>query len=146
MARTGILCAVGFWILFDVCTTFSGIYARAALPGVDPRLAYPLLADLVLPAGLKGLFVVGLLATIMSTLDAYSFVGATSLSHDLLRRVLRPSSSDRGVVWATRLGVLLTSGAGDASSRSASRSRSSRSGRPSARSAPRPSWCPCCSG
>jgi SSS family solute:Na+ symporter len=110
VARTGILCAIGFWVLFDVCTTFSGIYARAALPGVDARLAYPLLADLVLPAGLKGLFVVGLLATIMSTLDAYSFVGALSLSHDLLRRALRPAASDRRVVWATRLGLLLTSG------------------------------------
>jgi solute:Na+ symporter, SSS family len=109
VARTGIFCAVGFWFLFDVCTTFSGIYARAALPGVDARLAYPMLADRVLPSGLKGLFVVGMLANIMSTLDAYSFVGATSLSHDLLRRV-QPKSSDRRIVWFTRLGILVTSG------------------------------------
>jgi len=108
VARLGILCSVGFWALFDVCTTFAGIYARAALPGVDPKLAYPLLADQVLPAGLKGLFVVGLLATIMSTLDAYNFVGATSLSHDLFRRAVRPGASDRSMVWVTRAGILGT--------------------------------------
>lgn len=110
VARNGILWAVGFWFLFDVCTTFSGIYARAALPGVDPKLAYPLLADLVLPPGLKGLFIVGLLSTIMSTLDAYNFVGAMSVSHDLFRRALRPGASDRSMVWTTRLGIVFTSG------------------------------------
>jgi SSS family solute:Na+ symporter len=108
VARLGIVCSVGFWFLFDVCTTFAGLYARAALPGVDPRLAYPLLADAILPSGLKGVFVVGLLATVMSTLDSYCFVGAMSLSHDLFRRTLRPQASDRAMVGATRLGIALT--------------------------------------
>jgi SSS family solute:Na+ symporter len=106
-ARTGILCAVGFWVLFDVCTTFSGIYARAALPGVDPKLAYPLLANLVLPVGLKGLYVAGLLSTIMSTFDAYVFVGGTAIGHDVVRRGLR-REDERSVVGATRLGMVAT--------------------------------------
>ncbi len=107
VARTGILCAVGFWALFDVCTTFSGIYARAALPGVDPKLAYPLLAELVLPSGLKGLFVAGLLATIMSTFDAYVFVGGTAIGHDVIRRGLG-REGDRAVVAGTRAGMAAT--------------------------------------
>lgn len=107
VARTGILCAVGFWALFDVCTTFSGIYARAALPGVDPKLAYPLLADLVLPSGLKGLFVAGLLSTVMSTFDAYVFVGGTAIGHDLVGRG-RGRGGERGVVRSTRLGIVVT--------------------------------------
>ena len=110
IAKHGILIAVGFWALFDVCTTFGGLYARAALPGVDPRLAYPLLADLLLPAGLKGVFVCGLLATAMSTVDSYCFVGALGLSHDLYRRTLNPGASDRAMVRATRLGILATGG------------------------------------
>ncbi len=107
-ARRGILLAVGFWALFDVCTTFGGLYARAALPDVDPRLAYPMLADTLLPAGLKGIFVSGLLATAMSTVDSYCFVGAMSLSHDLYRRTLNPEAGDRQMVSATRLGILAT--------------------------------------
>ena len=110
VARNGILLAVGFWMLFDVCTTFGGLYARAALPGVDPRMAYPMLADALLPAGAKGIFVTGVLATIMSTVDSYCLVGAMSLSHDLVRRTLRRGNGEGDVVLHTRIGVVLTAG------------------------------------
>ena len=109
-ARRGVLGAVLFWLMFDVCTTFTGLYARAALPNIDARLAYPLLADLLLPVGLKGLFFAGVLATIMSTVDSYCFVGAMTLGHDLFRRTLRPEASAERVVLVTRLGVLATAG------------------------------------
>ena len=108
VARNGILLAVGFWMLFDVCTTFGGLYARAALPGVDPRMAYPMLADTLLPSGAKGIFVTGVLATIMSTVDSYCLVGAMSLSHDLIRRTL--GGGEDKVVLHTRLGVVVTGG------------------------------------
>ena len=110
VARNGVLLAVGFWMLFDVCTTFGGLYARAVLPGVDPLLAYPMLADTLLPAGIKGIFFAGVLATIMSTVDSYCLVGAMSLSHDLIRRTLRRGSGEGDVVLHTRLGVVLTGG------------------------------------
>jgi SSS family solute:Na+ symporter len=101
---------VVFWLMFDVCTTFTGLYARAALPGIDARLAYPLLAEMLLPVGLKGLFFAGVLATIMSTVDSYCFVGAMTLAHDLFRRTLRPGASAERVVLVTRLGILATAG------------------------------------
>jgi SSS family solute:Na+ symporter len=110
VARLGILLAIGFWLLFDVCTTFGGIYARAALPGVDPRLAYPLLADRLLPPGVKGFFFSGLLATIMSTVDSYCFVGAMALSHDLRLVRTDPTSAagEASTIRRTRLGIVLT--------------------------------------
>jgi Na+/proline symporter len=46
----------------------------------------------------------------MSTVDSYCLVGAMSLSHDLLRRTLRPDAGDGLLVSATRVGVLLTGG------------------------------------
>lgn len=111
VARRGVLLAVGFWVLFDVCSTFGGLYARAALgPGADARLAYPLLAGQLLPAGLRGLFFVGLLATAMSTIDSYCFIGAMTLGHDILRRTLRPELDDATLVRSTRWGVALTAG------------------------------------
>ncbi|MCC6750705.1 MAG: sodium:solute symporter family protein [Deltaproteobacteria bacterium] len=108
VARLGVLCSIGFWMLFDVCTTFTGLYARAALPTADPRLAYPLLANRLLPPGVKGIFFVGLLATVMGTVDSYCFVAATTLSHDFFRRTLRPDATDETVVRTTRWALLFT--------------------------------------
>lgn len=108
VARRGVLMAVGFWALFDICSVFGGLYARAALPHADPRLAYPLMAAQLLPAGLRGLFFVGLLATAMSTIDSYCFVGAMTLGHDLLRRTFAPQLDDKQVVRSTRWGIALT--------------------------------------
>jgi SSS family solute:Na+ symporter len=106
IARNGILIAIFFWVLFDVCTTFGGLYARAALPFWNPSSAYAVLGGLILPAGLESLFWVAILASAMSTIDSYCFVGAMTISVDLFP----PSkeTTDRDLVRKTRAGVFLT--------------------------------------
>ncbi len=75
-ARNGILVSVVFWFLFDAMTVSTGMVARALLPDLDqPALAYPALAVLILPDGLRGVFFVGLFATIMSTLTSMLMLG-----------------------------------------------------------------------
>ncbi len=114
IATRGILLAIGFWMLFDICTTFSGIYARAAetsgmLMGVtDHKLAYPMFADSILPPIAKGIFFTGMIATIMSTVDSYCFVGATTLGRDLYQKLLRPHATEKQVIRVTRLGEIFT--------------------------------------
>jgi solute:Na+ symporter, SSS family len=85
-ARNGIFYSIGFWMLFDFLTCFAGLYAFAILGGglEQPVLAYPILADQILPAGIKGLFFLSLLATIMSTLDSYLFISGQTLGRDYL--------------------------------------------------------------
>jgi len=79
-----VLVSVGFWVLFDGLTTLTGMFARVLLPGLEhPVEAYPALADLVLPPVARGAFYVGMLATVMSTVESYLFVGATTLGFDL---------------------------------------------------------------
>jgi SSS family solute:Na+ symporter len=86
-ARRGIAAAIGFWIVFDFLTTTAGLYARALIPNLsDPVQAFPALAQLVLPGFWQGMFTVGLLATIMSTVDSYAFIGAVTLGRDLIGR------------------------------------------------------------
>jgi len=87
-ARKGIFISIGFWIGFDFLTCFAGLYAFAILgDGLEnPVMAYPLLADQILPFGLKGLFFVALLATIMSTLDSYLFISGQTLGRDYLSK------------------------------------------------------------
>ena len=87
VARNGILISILFWILFDFLTTFCGMYARAVLPELsNPAAAYPALAAQLLPAGLMGLIILAMMATIMSTVDSYMFLAATTISHDLFWR------------------------------------------------------------
>lgn len=87
VARGGIAAAIGLWLVFDFLTTTAGLYARAALPDLaDPVQAFPALAARVLPGFWQGVFMVGLLATIMSTIDSYAFIAAVTLGRDVIGR------------------------------------------------------------
>lgn len=112
-ARNGIFISIGFWIFFDFLTCFAGLYAFAILGGglENPVLAYPILADHILPVGIKGLFFVSLLAIIMSTLDSYLFISGQTLGRDYLRAyfpAVDPTLLTRaGILLSALLGILL---------------------------------------
>jgi len=87
VARNGILWSIPFWFLFDALTATAGLYARAVVPGLDqPVMAYPLLAEAVLPPVAKGMFYAGMLATILSTLNTLALVSGTMLGRDIIGR------------------------------------------------------------
>lgn len=104
-ARNGILISVGFWFVFDFLTTATGLYARALLNDIDPVLSYPLLSHHLLPPLLSGLFLTGLLATIMSTLDSTFLLSAITLGHDFFGR-MAPDSAPK--VRYTQWGLLIS--------------------------------------
>lgn len=85
-ARRGILLATLIWVAFDFCTTFGAFYARAALPNADSSTAYLVYSVQLLPPGLRGFFLAGILATILSTLDSYLFLSGTVVAYDLAPR------------------------------------------------------------
>jgi solute:Na+ symporter, SSS family len=108
VARRGVLISVLFWLAFDLMTTTAGLYARALLPGLeDPVLAFPALAQQVLPPVALGFFFVGMLATVMSTIDSYGFVAAATLGRDVLWR-LRGDLDESRVTTYTRAGLWAT--------------------------------------
>ncbi len=86
VAKKGILLATFVWFLFDICTTLGGMYARAVMPEVNSNQAYIHYSFSVLPNGLKGFFLAGLVATIVSTIDSYIFVASNTLSFDFFPR------------------------------------------------------------
>jgi SSS family solute:Na+ symporter len=105
IARAGMFASVAMWILFDFLSIFSGLAARVLLPELrDPMAAYPALAALVLPPWAAALFTVGLFATVMSTLDSYLFIAATTVGHDFARRTPDASSERR----RTRAGLAIS--------------------------------------
>jgi len=109
-ARNGILVSILFWMFFDFMTTTVGMYARAVLPHLeDPSLAYPMLAQLELPSIALGMFTLGMLATVMSTVDSYAFVSAVTLGRDLWWR-LKGGDEETVVPRATRVGLFVSAG------------------------------------
>lgn len=112
-AKRGIFISIFLWSAFDLLTMFSGIYAWAILgPDLsEPIMAYPYLANEILPIGFKGLFFVALLATIMSTLDSYLFLSGQTLGRDLLAQHLPNAQNNTltriSTLIAAILGILL---------------------------------------
>lgn len=108
VAQKGILVSIIFWFMFDAMTATAGLYARAALPDIaQPVMAYPLLAEVTLPSVAKGVFYVGMLATIMSTLNTLAFVSATTIGRDMVWRY-RNEIDDARVNRYTQWGLVLT--------------------------------------
>ena len=105
IARKGILVSVLLWMIFDFLSTFSGLAARVLLPDLqDPMLSYPALAEHVLPPVLAAVFTVGLFAIVMSTLDSYLFLAASTVGHDLVGT--RPTAA--GERRRTRWGLVVS--------------------------------------
>jgi SSS family solute:Na+ symporter len=107
IARNGIFISILFWAGFDFLTTSCGLYARALLPDLtDPVGSFPALAEMVLPTGLLGLFALALLATVMSTIDSYSFLAASTFGRDIVWRL--GHVPEKEITHYTRTGLILS--------------------------------------
>ncbi len=108
--------------LIPLIVAVPGLVAVALLPNLpDGDAAIPSLVGLLLPVGVRGLFVAAFLAALMSSIDSYLNSAATIASSDLYKRFVNPQLSDRGllsigrittvvlVVWAVAFAFLLTS-------------------------------------
>lgn len=73
----------------------------------DREMAYPVLMQLVLPAGLLGLVFASLLAAFMSTVDTHLNWGGSYLVNDVYKRFLRPQATNRELVFASRTSIIL---------------------------------------
>jgi SSS family solute:Na+ symporter len=82
-ARKGLLITTGFWIIFDLSLTFGAMYAKSLGGDLPSGQAYFIFSLDILPHGLKGFFLAGVMATIMSTLDSYLYLGGSTLAYDL---------------------------------------------------------------
>lgn len=83
VAKKGIFVSTLIWFLFDLCTTLGAMYAAAVIPEAIPTEAYLTYSLQLLPHGLRGFFLAGVAATILSTIDSYLFIASNTLSYDL---------------------------------------------------------------
>ena len=104
-AQKGILVSVGLWFVFDSLTLITALYGIVQIPDLErAAMVYPEMASRLLPVGLKGLFFLTILATIMSTLDSYLFLSGQTLGRDLLRHRL----PDTNVITLTKWGIFIS--------------------------------------
>ncbi len=87
IARNGILIAILFWAIFDCLTITCALYAIGSLQHSQATLTFPLLAIDVLPAGAFGIFMTGIIATLMSTIDSLGLISAITFGRDILWRI-----------------------------------------------------------
>ena len=89
VAKKGIIISTVVWMAFDICTTLGAMYARVLIPEAVSSKAYLIYSMQLLPGGLKGLMLAGILATILSTIDSYMFLASATLSFDMLPKRFR---------------------------------------------------------
>lgn len=107
VAKYGILISVIFWFIFDFLTNVSGLYAKVILPNLDnPVMSFPLLAEKVLPSGLKGVFYAAMFATVLSTLNSFLFLSATTFGNDIMPKILNKKVNN--ITFLTRVGLLFS--------------------------------------
>lgn len=108
-AKKGILIAIIFWAIFDTLTVFCGLYAINSLTIDQALLTYPLLAIDILPVGLLGLFLTGIFAIIMSTIDSLSFISAITFGRDIVWRLKQKPHDNRKIIPYIRIGLIFIS-------------------------------------
>lgn len=96
IAKWGIIISIFFFALFDFLTTTTGLFAKAVLPNLEnPVLSFPLFAEKILPAGLKGIFYAALFATIISTQVSFLFLSATTIGRDFIFRIRKDADESK---------------------------------------------------
>ena len=108
-AQIGLLMGGALKYLIALIVIVPGIALAGILgdqPLDDPDLAYITLVNTYLPAGVRGLILCGLFASIMSTLDSIFHSVATLWSVDIYRRHLRPDATDAQVVRSGRHAIV----------------------------------------
>lgn len=108
----GSVIAVICIIVFDCGAVFGGMAGRALFPGLaDPETILPQMATELFPAVATGIFLVIVLAAIMSTVDSLLILASSAVVRDLLQKVFRPDLPDRRLSFYGKL-VTVVIGAG----------------------------------
>jgi sodium/proline symporter len=103
------------WVLISLaCAVIIGLAGRAYLPeplsGSDAEKIFMVLIGQLTHPMVGGILLAAVLAAIMSTADSQLLVTSSALTEDLYRVVIRPSASDRELVWVSRGTVIGVAG------------------------------------
>ncbi len=101
-ARKGYASAGVFGLFFYFVSASLGLVALVLFPGVVPDQALPTVVREILPAGLTGLVVAGLLAVVMSSADSYLNSTTVVFAKDIYTTFINPHVEGRQLLWHER--------------------------------------------
>ncbi len=112
-AKAGMLWGVALTPMFMVAAAV-GVIGLMQWGGnlPHPEKLYPVVIGTMLPVGLKGLVLAGLLSAFMANFSATANAGAAYLVRDGYQRILRPKASNKELVHASRVASGLVALAG----------------------------------
>ena len=95
-----VICIVGF----DLGAIFSGMAGRVLFPGlVDPEMILPEMSSALFPAIFTGIFLVVVLAAIMSTVDSLLILASSVVVKDVIQEIFDPNLSERKLSFYGKL-------------------------------------------
>lgn len=87
--RNAIFMKSAIYMIFLILITINGLIAFNLYPAEPSNLALPYLIDQIIPKGLQGVVIIGLLASVMSTADSDLNITSISIVKDLLNPILK---------------------------------------------------------
>jgi SSS family solute:Na+ symporter len=106
--RRGTLWSGLFSIPFFAISGGIGLVALALKPGLNPNMAIPFVVNSVLPIGLRGLVIAGILAVVMSSADSFLNSASVAFVNDIVNPLRKEKlTKEKGLLWA-RLATLVT--------------------------------------
>jgi len=88
---------------FFVITGFIGIIALTIDPELNPNLAMPFVITEVLPIGLKGLVIAGVISIVMSSADSFLNGASVAFTHDVVKPLRSKEMSEKQELVLTRI-------------------------------------------
>lgn len=72
----------------------------------DPEQVLPVVLAWLLPAGVRGFVIAGLIAAAMSTFDSTLNAGASYLTRDIYQSYINPKANEGQLMWASRISTV----------------------------------------
>jgi solute:Na+ symporter, SSS family len=101
---------LSFRWLFMVSLCVMGIYLSTKAPITDPEMVLPNVIDKLIPMGLKGLLVAGLVSAAMSTFDSTVNCGASYWVKDIYQAFINPKASEKQLVKQSKISSVIVVG------------------------------------
>ena len=107
--KRAMLTCFSIWMSMDACLMFTALVLRAMDPGltVQPEVAYIQLILGNLPPVLRGLFILGLMGAIISTMDSYYLIGGEIVANDIINKLRPTPLTDKQSIFITRVSCVI---------------------------------------
>ena len=105
-AKRSFLFCIPMWLVFSSAVIMMGLAARTEYPDAEFYVAFWNTIFGALPAGLRGLFVAGLISAVMSTLSSYVLVQSAACTRDVYSGVTGKMMDDKAMIKYNKIATV----------------------------------------